>query len=46
MQKKDQPIAADRPLSGYKADSKKADTQKSETPKPEPSPVNGEFIRV
>ena len=49
MQKKDQPIAADRPLSGYKADSKKADTQKSEkseAPKPEPSPVNGEFIRV
>jgi len=46
MQKKDQPTAADRPLGGYKADSKKSETQKSETPKPEPSLVNGEFIRV
>jgi cytoskeletal protein CcmA (bactofilin family) len=47
MQKKDGPAAADRPLGGFKAESsKKADTQKSETPKPEPSPVNGEFIRV
>jgi len=47
MQKKDQPIAADRPLSGYKAESKKADkSDKPETQKPEPSPVNGEFIRV
>src|SRR5438093_243769 len=40
MQKKDQPAAADRTHGGHKAESKKAE------PKPEPSFVNGEFIRV
>jgi len=42
MQKKDQPTA-ERTHGAFKAESK---TPKPETQKPEPSPVNGEFIRV
>jgi cytoskeletal protein CcmA (bactofilin family) len=46
MQKKDQPAdKADKTVGTFtKPESSK--TPKGETPKPEPSPVNGEFIRV
>jgi cytoskeletal protein CcmA (bactofilin family) len=43
MQKKDQPTPADQTIGGLEAESK---TAKPDTQKPEPSFVNGEFVRV
>jgi len=43
MQKKDQPTTADQTIGGLEAESK---TAKPDTQKPEPSFVNGEFVRV
>jgi hypothetical protein len=43
MQKKDQPTTADQTIGGFEAESK---TGKPDTQKPEPSFVNGEFVRV
>jgi cytoskeletal protein CcmA (bactofilin family) len=43
MQKKDQPTTADQTIGGFETESK---TGKPDTQKPEPSSVNGEFVRV
>jgi Integral membrane protein CcmA involved in cell shape determination len=43
MQKKDRPATADQTIGGFEAESK---TGKPDTQKPEPSFVNGEFVRV
>jgi cytoskeletal protein CcmA (bactofilin family) len=43
MQKRDQPTTADQTIGGFEAESK---TGKPDTQKPEPSSVNGEFVRV
>jgi hypothetical protein len=43
MQKKDQPTTADQTIRRFEAESK---TAKPDTQTPEPSSVNGEFVRV
>jgi len=43
MQKKDQPTTVDQTIGGFEAKSK---TERPDTQKPEPSSVNGEFVRV
>ena len=43
MQKKDQPTTVDQTIGGFEAESK---TGRPDTQKPEPSSVNGEFVRV
>jgi cytoskeletal protein CcmA (bactofilin family) len=43
MQKKDRPTTADQTIGDFEAESK---TGKPDTQKPEPSSVNGEFVRV
>ena len=43
MQKKDRPTTADQTIGGFETES---ETGKPDTQKPEPSFVNGEFVRV